>query len=87
MWERETDLRIVKGIPLLFLRGHVSRVWGVAVAPNSRRVASVSADGTVRTYLCEVCGTAGELMRLARARLGRLESNLTPAERRRYLGG
>jgi WD40 repeat protein len=88
MWERGTDdLRVQKGIPLLFLRGHVQRVWGIAIAPDSRRVASISADGTVRTYLCEVCGTTGELIRKARAKLGRLEANLSAAERAKYLGG
>jgi WD40 repeat protein len=87
MWERDTRERIEKGTPLLFLRGHVQRVWGVAVAPDSRRVASVSADGTVRTYLCEVCGTTAELIRLARARLDRLGANLTRAEQRKYVGG
>lgn len=87
IWERETGLRIQKGTPLLFLRGHVERVWGVAFAPDSRRVASISADGTVRTYLCEVCGTTGELIRRARERLRRLGANLTQAERNRYIGG
>ena len=87
MWERSTELRIEKGTPLLFLRGHVQRVWGIAVAPDSRRVASISADGTVRTYLCEVCGTANQLIRTARARLGRLEAGLTADEIKKYLGG
>jgi WD40 repeat protein len=87
MWERETNLRIEKGTPRIFLRGHVQRVWGVAFAPDSRRVASISGDGTVRTYLCELCGTTSELVRRAQRRLDRLGANLTPAERAEFLGG
>ena len=87
LWETETGQRIQKGTPVFFLRGHGPRVRSVAFAPDSRRVASISDDGTVRTYLCELCGTQGELIRHARARLDRLAANLTPAERKRYLGG
>ena len=87
LWETETGQRIEKGTPVFFLRGHGPRVRSVAFAPDSRRVASIGDDGTVRTYLCELCGTAGELIRKARARLDRLGANLTPDERKRYLGG
>ena len=59
----------------------------VAFFPDSRRVASIGDDGTVRTYLCELCGTAPQLAVRARRLLDRLGSNLTPAERTRYIGG
>jgi WD40 repeat protein len=87
VWDTTTGRRIEAGTPVLFLRGHVQRVRSVAFAPDSRRLASVSDDGTVRTYLCELCGAAGELMRFAKRRLDRLGSNLAREERRRYVGG
>ena len=87
MWKTETGRRINKGTPVLFLRGHGPRVRSVAFFPDSRRVASIGDDGTVRTYLCELCGTAPQLAVRARRLLDRLGSNLTPAERTRYIGG
>ncbi|MEO5575728.1 MAG: hypothetical protein ABIR67_00975 [Gaiellaceae bacterium] len=87
LWETLTGRRIDAGTPVLFVRGHGPRVRSVVFAPGSRRIASVGDDGTVRTYLCELCGTASQLARLARRRLDQLGSNLTPAERSKYLGG
>ena len=87
MWKTETGRRIDKGTPVLFLRGHGPRVRSVAFFPDSRRVASIGDDGTVRTYLCELCGTAPQLAVRARRLLDRLGSNLTAASSKRYLGG
>jgi WD40 repeat protein len=86
LWEARTARRIEKGTPAFLVRGHGPRVRNVAFFPDSRRVASIGDDGTVRTYLCELCGTTGELVRHARRRLDTLGANLTAAERRRYLG-
>jgi len=86
MWKTETGRRIDKGTPVLLLRGHGPRVRSVAFFPDSRRVASIGDDGTVRTYLCELCGTAPQLAVRARRLLDRLGSNLTPDERRQFLG-
>ena len=87
MWKTETGRRIDKGTPVLFLRGHGPRVRSVAFFPDSRRVASIGDDGTVRTYLCELCGTAPQLAVRARRLLDQLGSNLTADERKRYIGG
>lgn len=87
LWNVRATRRIEAGTPVPFVRGHGPRVRGVAFAPDSRRVASTGDDGTVRTYLCEVCGTDTELVRLAKRRLDRLAANLTRAERARYIGG
>ena len=87
MWKTETGRRIDKGTPVLFLRGHGPRVRSVAFFPDSRRVASIGDDGTVRTYLCELCGTAPQLAVRARRLLDRLGSNLTADERKSYIGG
>jgi WD40 repeat protein len=87
VWETETGRRIDAGAPFLFVRGHGPRVRSVAFAPDSRRIVSVGDDGTLRSYLCELCGTAEQLITLAQKRLGRLARFLTPEERRKYLGG
>jgi WD40 repeat protein len=87
VWEARTGRRIDVGTPMLFLRGHAPRVRSAGFAPDSRHIVSAGDDGTVRTYLCELCGTIDELVTLARRRLERLGRNLTPAEQRRYLGG
>jgi WD40 repeat protein len=87
MWKTKTVRRIDKSTPVLFLRGHGPRVRSVAFFPDSRRVASIGDDGTVRTYLCELCGTAPQLAVRARRLLDRLGSNLTSDERKKYIGG
>jgi WD40 repeat protein len=87
LWETTTGRRLDPGRPLLFLRGYaVPRIRSAAFDPSSRRIVSAGDDGTVRTYLCEICGTLPELVRLGERRLARLSGPLTPAERRRYLG-
>jgi WD40 repeat protein len=86
VWETVTGRRIDAGTPVLYVRGHGPRVRSVAFASDSRRIVSTSDDGTVRTYRCELCGTTDELVQVARRGLDQLGSNLTPAERRRYLG-
>jgi WD40 repeat protein len=71
-----------------FQRGQPSGVLTSALfAPGGWRILTTSADGTVRTYLCELCGGIRDLIRLAEARRSALERELTPAERRRYLRG
>ena len=87
MWKTETGRRIDKNTPVLYLRGHGPRVRSVAFFPDSRRIASIGDDGTVRTYLCELCGTAPQLAVRARRLLDRLGSNLTKDERDFYVGG
>ncbi len=87
VWEAQAGRRIDVGTPTFFLRGHMPRVRSAAFAPDSRRIVSAGDDGTVRTYLCELCGTVDELVTLANRRFARLGRNLTPAEEKRYLGG
>jgi hypothetical protein len=62
-------------------------VEDAAFAPDSRHIVTASADRTARIYLCDVCGTVYELARLAHARLVHVAVDLTPRERKRYLGG
>ena len=85
MWKTKSVRRIDKTTPVLFLRGHGPRVRSVAFF-DSRRVASIGDDGTMRTYLCELwhCSSARRA-RQAAARSARLEPSR--AEQKDYLGG
>lgn len=56
------------GTLLFFLRGHDAPVRSVDFGPD-HRVVTASADGTIRAYLCAVCGGVTDLVALAKARL------------------
>jgi WD40 repeat protein len=60
------------GKRMYFLRGHAANLSTAVFTRNSRRVVTAGADGTVRTYFCEVCGNLAELRALARRRLGQI---------------
>ena len=68
------------------LQGHDGVVTAVAFDPKSRTIITGGADGTVRTYRCDVCGGVDELGALAERRLGATRRVLSDAERTRYLG-
>ena len=55
-------------------------------SPSPTRIVTRGADG-VRTYDCDTCGDLEELLALAERRLAATGRELSPAERRRYLGG
>ncbi len=55
-----------------FLRGPTATVTSVAFSPDGKTLLSTSADGTVRTFRCDVCGALPSLVALAKARLARL---------------
>ena len=71
---------------LLFLSGHESRVLAASFDAAGDTVTTVGADGEVRSYRCVVCGGMPDLLRLAERRLAATGRELTPAERRLYLG-
>jgi WD40 repeat protein len=71
---------------VLRLKGHEGTVTAVAFDPSGRTIVTGGADGTVRTYRCEVCGGVDELIPLAESRLAGTRRQLTQAERERYLG-
>ena len=56
---------------LFYLRGHEGLLTGVAFSPDGHTILTSSADGTVRTYNCEVCAGLNALVRLAEVRLAR----------------
>jgi WD40 repeat protein len=68
------------------LQGHEGPVASAAFDPSGRRVVTGGDDGTVRTYVCDVCGGPDELVRLAHARLAITGRELKPRERAKYLG-
>jgi len=78
--EAEIALRRVVQAPLvrLTLKGHSSNVYGVAFSPDGKYIATASRDGTARLYTFDI----EELIKIAQKRVNR---ELTPEERRRYL--
>jgi WD40 repeat protein len=66
LWVADTGQRIY------FLRGHGAPLTAAVFARNSRRVFTSGQDGTVRTYLCDICGPLPELRKKARERLDAL---------------
>ena len=61
--------------------GPAKKLTSASFDPTSRIVLATSADGTVRTYRCDLCGTLPELLKLAHP-----DRTLTPAELRRFGG-
>lgn len=74
------------GRRLMYLYGPTERLTAAAFEADSRTVVTREQDGTVRRYVCELCGGLDELAALARSRLQATERTLTDAERSRYLG-
>jgi len=72
---------------LFYLRGGRAQVEKAVFSPDDEHVLAGSADGSVRVYDCQVCGTVYQLARLARARLNHVAIRLTPEARGRYFGG
>jgi len=73
------------GVRLLFLAGHRGRLLAAGFDESDKRIVSVGADGTVRSYTCRICGGIRELLPLAERRLAATGRRLTPAEKRQYL--
>lgn len=63
LWDTST------GDLVYFLRGHFKKLTSATFGPSSRRIVTASDDGTVRTYVCDVCGGLDSLVALAKARL------------------
>ena len=78
LWRTDT------GRLLTYLRGHTGRLVGAGFTAGSQDVATASVDGTLRTYVCDICGRLDALLRLADRRLAEIGRRLTAAERARY---
>ena len=77
---------LASGQRLLFIEGHSGHVLAASFDAEGRRIGTVGADGTLRSYRCEVCGGVPELLELAARRLAATGRQLSPAEQRRYFG-
>ncbi len=64
------------------MRGHEGPTNAVAFSPDGRQIASASLDGTVRVWMCEVCGPIEEVLAMAEQRVTR---ELTDEERQTFL--
>jgi WD40 repeat protein len=64
------------------VRGHNGPVHGITFSADGRRVATASIDGTVRMWVCEVCGPIEQVLALAERRGTR---ELTTEERTVFL--
>ena len=67
---------------IAFVRGEASPVRSVSFTNDGRWVATGSADGSVRSYRCVVCGTLRELRAAAAQRLAQLERRAAAARGR-----
>jgi len=77
--------QVSNGRLLTLLYGHKEPLTSASFSPDGRRILTSSRDGTVRTYLCELCGGIDDLQRLANERMAGLSRGLTQIQRRRYL--
>ncbi len=69
-----------------FLRGAPGPLAAAGFSEGSRAIVTVSRDGTISRYRCDICGTTGELLEIAEARLRATDRELTKEERSLYLG-
>jgi WD40 repeat protein len=72
--------------PILRLRGHEGTTTAATFDPSGKLIVTGGVDGTVRTYVCEICGGLDDLRALADSRLVATRRELTPQERRLFLG-
>ena len=59
------------GQQLFYLRGHTGRMTDVSFSPQGATILSASQDGTLRTYVCEVCVDLSGLVHIAESRLAK----------------
>ena len=77
---------VADGRPLMYLYGPKSPPVAVGFEGDSRTVVTLEEDGTVRRYVCQLCGALQELTALAKTRLAATGRRVTDAERARYAG-
>jgi WD40 repeat protein len=80
LWDADTGGLVVR------LQGHEGPVTASTFDPSGRVIFTGGVDGTVRMYVCEICGGIDDLMAIAEERLAATGRTLTPEEREQYLG-
>jgi WD40 repeat protein len=73
------------GALLFYLQGHRGPLTSASFAADGQTIVTSGADGTVRTYRCDVCVGLPGLERLADERLAATHRRLSARERRDYL--
>jgi len=73
--------QVSDGRPLTYLHGHTEPLTSASFSPDGRRILTSSRDGTVRTYLCQLCGDIDALLGLARTRINNVDRFMTPSQR------
>lgn len=79
LWSADT------GEFFFYLRGHRGDLTSASFDAASDRILTSGVDGTVRTYVCEICRSGAALADVARERLEKTGRQLTPGERARFL--
>ena len=79
LWDVETGDRVA------LLGGHASILTAVTFDADGHTILTAGADGTLRTYECDICAGVHGLAQVARERLREAGRSLTAAERARYL--
>lgn len=77
---------VADGRPLTYLYGPKSPPVAAGFEGDSRTVVTREEDGTVRRYVCELCGGLDELVALGKSRLRATGRAVTPAERASSVG-
>jgi WD40 repeat protein len=70
---------------LFYLQGHSGKLASASFAPDDRTIVTAGADGTVRTYVCDVCAGIDGLMSLADRRLAVTGRRLSATELSSYV--
>jgi WD40 repeat protein len=79
LWSSDT------GEFFFYLQGHSGDLTSASFDAAGDRILTSGVDGTVRTYVCEICRSGAALADVARARLEQTGRRLTPGERARFL--
>jgi WD40 repeat protein len=77
--------QVATGHLLTYLHGYEGPLTSASFSPDGQQILTSGRDGTVRSYVCTICGGISELVALAERRLAALSRLLSPAERARYL--
>jgi WD40 repeat protein len=72
--------------PILRLQGHEGTTTAATFDPSGTVIVTGGVDGTVRSYVCEICGGVDDLLALAESRLAATRRELTREEREQFLG-
>ena len=76
---------VASGDPIAFLRGHTGPLTAASFSPDGSHILTASLDGTVRTYVCAVCGSSTSSSRPRRRGWPRSRVRSRPTQRARFV--